>query len=969
MEMKMTMGLLLLFAIVVAFIPTVSARSKQNFETGHHLVLEPEHSDLSENQVKAKSDSKQHSREKDAGQGILHDQPPLQGPGQVNTRLPGVDFALYGYNSLKGCPLAPGRDPGFTLPIFSADYSAGHVITDNSYSVPRGVILAPDVSCVTSFTSEVIQTPYDLTKFTSRTVQLDGGDWGPPFAANPVFQKILAELREKVLIVSSVTCSSYLVSLLHLEPPPFHSMFLKWVLRLNNTSDEHLYLEFLDTYGTHFVSQVRLGASLTLVHKMETSNYNRYGQGHVTASANYLSASLLGESETLSSNQKKQADELQSQVETSTVGVGVPPTNSASSLAWLTQVGNNPVAINYVLTPIDLLFSETIVGDWGPLNHDSVDLDKIKTKLITIKKKYCQTLKKKGQLFECEEPTPGLHLSRTRLIGVSIFREFVSGEHCMEECYKLPDCVAVTFCPECDSNDKEYELCQLVQDSRTCSAETNSQWQTTVFLNKIQTLFKVQNTTVADSTSESKNLIVSSSQSCYSSCFDEDKCLAVTVYKSSESTLNCTRHTGPIQSLKEETSADLYFVSLHSKRTSTTRKTKTLIHNDWFMASCISDDGCLQKNAMCFEDRCICRPGFFSSTLDNTCSPTCSTAKLQNSYMEYPESGLRGHNVVLRDPLTLEECKILCVTTSGCLTLDFRAIGGRCLLHNITALDVPLAWYPHSSRGWTHYQRTCMDSLESYPGPLWYNSSCRSDLDCPDPNSQCLLGKCLCPTGFFLDQTDVSCRIIAKESCKEWQRTRAISGVYNITTANMSLKVSCDMNNGGGWLVFQRRRDGSVDFYRNWTDYEQGFGDITGEFWLGLYKIYKLTQGRAHRLRVDLTEVNGERHYAEYSAFSVGGPDTKYRLQVSGYSGNASDSLRVHNNQGFTTHDQNNDNYTTTNCAVSCHGAWWYKSCYHSNLNGRYKSDGAVGSDGIVWSSAHTDNRGFTFSEMKFKAV
>lgn len=58
-------------------------------------------------------------------------------------------------------------------------------------------------------------------------------------------------------------------------------------------------------------------------------------------------------------------------------------------------------------------------------------------------------------------------------------------------------------------------------------------------------------------------------------------------------------------------------------------------------------------------------------------------------------------------------------------------------------------------------------------------------------------------------------------------------------------------------------------------------------FMSGLYKIHKLTQGRPHRLRVDLMEVNGERHYAEYSAFSVGGPDTKYRLQVSGYSGDA----------------------------------------------------------------------------------
>ena len=92
---------------------------------------------------------------------------------------------------------------------------------------------------------------------------------------------------------------------------------------------------------------------------------------------------------------------------------------------------------------------------------------------------------------------------------------------------------------------------------------------------------------------------------------------------------------------------------------------------------------------------------------------------------------------------------------------------------------------------------------------------------------------------------------------------------------------------GGGWTVFQRRQDGSVDFYRNWTDYEDGFGNLTGEFWLGLGKINRLTKEQSNTLRVDLGDFDGNTSYAQYTTFSVGDSTTEYILTVGGYSGTA----------------------------------------------------------------------------------
>ena len=140
---------------------------------------------------------------------------------------------------------------------------------------------------------------------------------------------------------------------------------------------------------------------------------------------------------------------------------------------------------------------------------------------------------------------------------------------------------------------------------------------------------------------------------------------------------------------------------------------------------------------------------------------------------------------------------------------------------------------------------------------------------------------------------------------------------------------------GGGWTVFQRRKDGTVDFYRGWNDYKSGFGQLTAEFWLGNDKIHRLTAARPSTLRVELEDWNGVRVYAKYGKFNIGDEQAKYRLEVGSYSGTAGDSLAYHNKMAFSTKDRDN-NIDSRNCAVDYNGAWWYKSCYRSNLNGNY---------------------------------
>ncbi|XP_025107127.1 ficolin-2-like [Pomacea canaliculata] len=131
------------------------------------------------------------------------------------------------------------------------------------------------------------------------------------------------------------------------------------------------------------------------------------------------------------------------------------------------------------------------------------------------------------------------------------------------------------------------------------------------------------------------------------------------------------------------------------------------------------------------------------------------------------------------------------------------------------------------------------------------------------------------------------------QELRRYFRRHNTSGVYTIYLPSGSpLQVYCEQDiDRWGWAVIQRRQDGSVDFYRNWTEYKYGFGDLNGEFWLGLENIYLMTSSGNYSLRMDLTDWDNTTGFAIYDTFSISNESNNYTLHVGGYHGTAGNGL------------------------------------------------------------------------------
>nr|BAN92382.1 self-incompatibility-linked fibrinogen-like protein-A [Ciona intestinalis] len=198
--------------------------------------------------------------------------------------------------------------------------------------------------------------------------------------------------------------------------------------------------------------------------------------------------------------------------------------------------------------------------------------------------------------------------------------------------------------------------------------------------------------------------------------------------------------------------------------------------------------------------------------------------------------------------------------------------------------------------------------------------------------------------------------------------------------------VFCDMDvqavsNKTGWITIQKRVNGAINFDRGWQNYVDGFGNVRGEYWIGLENIHALSNQNtttdwlgsyvtAPRMRIDLHDQDGISAYAEYKLFKVAEAKEKYRLiiaqlnQATAIPSNVPSPItRI----WFSTFDNDDQK----KCPEIFHSGWWFFACGESNLNGLYPKEGDKNSPSNIfwyyWYTVNENNTAFRSVSMKFQ--
>ena len=194
--------------------------------------------------------------------------------------------------------------------------------------------------------------------------------------------------------------------------------------------------------------------------------------------------------------------------------------------------------------------------------------------------------------------------------------------------------------------------------------------------------------------------------------------------------------------------------------------------------------------------------------------------------------------------------------------------------------------------------------------------------------------------------------------------------IYPSRQGLASLRVSCDQEtDGGGWIMYQRRVDGTVHFTRSWEEYKYGFGDHgdnTTELWLGNEYVYQLVQSYGStewELRIEADAFDGTSCWLVASDFRMNNETLRYSIYWDSVTESVvglADDLNHHKLKPFITLDNSEWwsmmgwewSMMARECVRKYKGGWWYVSLYMCgkiSLNGEYENQRGAGDSKSIY--------------------
>ena len=115
----------------------------------------------------------------------------------------------------------------------------------------------------------------------------------------------------------------------------------------------------------------------------------------------------------------------------------------------------------------------------------------------------------------------------------------------------------------------------------------------------------------------------------------------------------------------------------------------------------------------------------------------------------------------------------------------------------------------------------------------------------------------------------------------------------------------------GGWNIFQRRTDGSVDSFGDWEHFKQNFSSLQNDHWLGNKNIYILTfqdlcTGE-NELRIYKINSKKIKKSLRYANFYITNTVSKNTFHVNSLTGTLADAFKQHKRSKFFTFDLGKD--------------------------------------------------------------